>query len=45
MISWRCVIKKETEELGIKTTHGPPSQNDHLVNKLEYKDIEKTLQA
>ena len=35
--------KRKTKELGVKTTHGPPSQNDPLVNKLEYRDIEKTL--
>ena len=30
----RCVIKEETEVLGEKPLHSPPSQNDPIVNKV-----------
>ena len=41
----RHVIKKEMEELDEKLLRNPPSQNNPLVNKLEYKDTKKTIQA
>ena len=44
-ITPRCVIEKETEEFDEKSLCDPPSQNDSLVNKLDYKDIKKTLQV
>ena len=44
-ITLRRVIEEEIAELGEKPLRDPPSRNDPLVNKLEYKDIKKTLQA
>ena len=44
-ITLRRVIEEEIAELGEKPLRDPPSQNDPLVNKLEYKDTKKTLQA
>ena len=44
-ITWRCIIEEETEELNEKSLHNPPSQNDSLVNKLEYMDTKKTFQT
>ena len=44
-ITRRYIIEEETEELSEKSFHDPPSRNDPLVNKLEYMDTKKTLQA
>ena len=35
-ITRRCVIEEETEELGEKHLHRPPSVIDQLDNQLEY---------
>jgi len=37
--------QRGNQRTGEKSLHDPPSRNDPLVNKLEYKDIKKTLQA
>ena len=42
-ITPRHVIEEKTEELGDKPLHDPPSRNDPLMNKLEYKNTKKTL--
>ena len=44
-ITQQCVIEEETEELSKKPLRNPPSQNNPLVNKLEYEDTKKTLQV
>ena len=44
-ITRRCIIKEETEEIGEKPLRDPPSRNDPLVDKLEYKDTKKSLQV
>ena len=40
-ITLRRVIEEEIAELGEKPLRDPPSRNDPLVNKLEYKDTQK----
>ena len=37
----KCVIKEETKKLDEKPLYDPPSRNDPLVNKLEYKDAKR----
>ena len=44
-ITRRCVIEEEIKEFSKKPLHSPPGRNDPLVNKLEYEDTKKTLQA
>ena len=44
-ITPRQIIEEETKKLSEKPLHGPQSWNDPLINKLEYKDTKKTLQA
>jgi len=41
----QCVVEEEIEEFGKKPLLDPSSRNDLLVNKLEYKDTQKTIQA
>ena len=41
----RRVIEEKTEILGKKSLCDPPSRNDSLVNKLEYKDTKKTFKV
>ena len=40
-ITRQYVIEKETEKLSKKPFRDPPSRNDPLVNKLEYKDTKR----
>ena len=44
-ITLKHIIEEETKKLSKKPLHGPQSRNDQLMNKLEYKDTKKTLQA
>ena len=37
--------KRKIEELSVKISLRSSKANDPLMNKLEYKDIKKTLQA